>query len=286
MPQKVILSADSTCDLSAALIERYHVQTYPLHIVLEDQQFADGAISPDALYEAWWQRRQLPKTSAITPGEYEAFFRKWVEDGYEVVHINLGSSLSSSYQNCCMAARELGGVYPIDSCNLSTGMGLLVIEAAERIARGLPAPQVQQEVEALRPCVHASFVLDTLEFLHAGGRCSAAAMLGANLLKLKPCIQVDPAKNAAMGVGKKYRGMLDKALTQYAADQLAGRRDLKLDRVFITHSGMEPARIEMVKKTVQKLANFKEILITRAGCTISAHCGPNALGILFMTRPD
>lgn len=286
MPQKVILSADSTCDLGAPLMERYHVQTYPLHILLEDQQYADGEISPDALYEAWWQRRQLPKTSAITPGEYVEFFRKWVEDGYQVVHINLGSNLSSAYQNCCLAAQELGNVYPIDSCNLSTGMGLLVIEAAERIAQGMAAPQVQQEVEALRPYAHASFVLDTLEFLHAGGRCSAVAMLGANLLKLKPCIQVDPAKNGAMGVGKKYRGTLDKALTQYTTDLLAGREDLKLDRVFITHSGMPPERIEMVKKTVEKLADFKEILITRAGCTISAHCGPNTLGVLFMTQPD
>lgn len=286
MPQKVILSADSTCDLSAPLMERYQVHTYPLHILLEDQQYVDGEISPDALYEAWWQRRQLPRTSAVTPGEYVEFFRRWVEDGYQVVHINLGSNLSSAYQNCCLAAQELGNVYPVDSCNLSTGMGLLVIEAAERIARGMAAPQVQREVEALRPHAHASFVLDTLEFLHAGGRCSAVAMLGANLLRLKPCIQVDPAKNGAMGVGKKYRGTLDKALVQYVSDLLTDRRDLKLDRVFITHSGMAPERIELVKKTVEKCADFREILVTRAGCTISAHCGPNTLGVLFMTQPD
>ncbi len=284
MPPKVILSADSTCDLGAQLIERYQVHIYPLHILLEGKQYEDGDLSPDALYEAWWQRRQLPKTSAVTPEEYAEYFRKWVSEGYEVIHINLGSSLSSTYQNCCIAAQEVGHVYPIDSCNLSTGMGLLVIEAAERIAQGMPASQIQQEVSALRGHVHASFVLDTLEFLHAGGRCSAVAMLGANLLKLKPCIQVDPAQNGAMGVGKKYRGTLEKALVQYATDQLSGRQDLKLDRVFITHSGISPERIEMVKKTVQKLAGFQEILITRAGCTISAHCGPNTLGVLFMTN--
>mgnify|MGYP000605163209 CR=1 FL=1 len=284
MPQKVILSADSTCDLGAQLIERYQVHIHPLHILLEGQQYEDGEISPDALYEAWWQRRQLPKTSAVTPEEYAEYFRKWVSEGYEVVHVNLGSNLSSSYQNCCIAAQEVGHVYPIDSCNLSTGMGLLVIEAAERIAQGMEAQQIQQEVNALRPYAHASFVLDTLEFLHAGGRCSAVAMLGANLLKLKPCIQVDPAKNGAMGVGKKYRGTLEKALVQYATDQLSGRQDLKLDRVFITHSGISQERIDMVKKTVEKLAGFREILITRAGCTISAHCGPNTLGVLFMTN--
>lgn len=284
MPQKVILSADSTCDLGAQLIERYQVHIHPLHILLEGQQYEDGEISPDALYEAWWQRRQLPRTSAVTPEEYAEYFRKWVSEGYEVVHVNLGSNLSSSYQNCCIAAQEVGHVYPIDSCNLSTGMGLLVIEAAERIAQGMEAQQIQQEVNALRPYAHASFVLDTLEFLHAGGRCSAVAMLGANLLKLKPCIQVDPAKNGAMGVGKKYRGTLEKALVQYATDQLSGRQDLKLDRVFITHSGISQERIDMVKKTVEKLAGFREILITRAGCTISAHCGPNTLGVLFMTN--
>lgn len=284
MPQKVILSADSTCDLGAQLIERYQVHIHPLHILLEGQQYEDGEISPDALYEAWWQRRQLPKTSAVTPEEYAEYFRKWVSEGYEVVHVNLGSNLSSSYQNCCIAAQEVGHVYPIDSCNLSTGMGLLVIEAAERIAQGMEAQQIQQEVNALCPYAHASFVLDTLEFLHAGGRCSAVAMLGANLLKLKPCIQVDPAKNGAMGVGKKYRGTLEKALVQYATDQLSGRQDLKLDRVFITHSGISQERIDMVKKTVEKLAGFREILITRAGCTISAHCGPNTLGVLFMTN--
>ena len=186
MPQKVILSADSTCDLSAALIERYQVHMYPLHILLEGRQYADGEISPDALYEAWWQHKQLPKTSAITPGEYVEYFRQWVEDGYQVVHINLGSNLSSAYQNCCIAAEELGNVYPVDSCNLSTGMGLLVIEAAERIAQGMDGRQIQQEVNALRPYAHASFVLDTLEFLHAGGRCSSVAMLGANLCNMPP----------------------------------------------------------------------------------------------------
>ena len=153
MPQKVILSADSTCDLSAALIERYQVHMYPLHILLEGRQYADGEISPDALYEAWWQHKQLPKTSAITPGEYVEYFRQWVEDGYQVVHINLGSNLSSAYQNCCIAAEELGNVYPVDSCNLSTGMGLLVIEAAERIAQGMDGRQIQQEVNALRPAL-------------------------------------------------------------------------------------------------------------------------------------
>ena len=147
----------------------------------------------------------------------------------------------------------------------------------------MPATQIQQELNALRSNVHASFVLDTLTFLHAGGRCSALAALGANVLNIKPCIEVDNT-SGKMGVGKKYRGSLNKVLRNYTLDKLKDRKDLKLDRVFITHSGISDERIEIVKNTIEEIADFKEILITRAGCTISAHCGPNTLGVLFMTE--
>ena len=159
----------------------------------------------------------------------------------------------------------------------------ILYRAAERIAAGMPAAQIAQEVQELTHRCHASFVIDTLEFLYKGGRCSALAMLGANLLQLKPCIEVNNA-DGSMDVGKKYRGSLDKALAQYVKDKLEGRTDLKTDRVFITHSGISQERIDMVKKLVQQYADFKEIYITRAGCTISSHCGPNTLGVLFMTN--
>ena len=284
MNNRVILSADSTCDLGDALKERYGVHYYPFHIILGERQYQDGVdITPDELYEAYRKEKILPKTAAIGAGEYAEYFRQWTEKGYDVVHLNLGSALSAAYQNCCIAARELGHVYPINSCNLSTGIGLLVIEAAERIAAGLSAEQVQAEVSALTGKCHASFVLNTLEFLHAGGRCSALAAMGANLLRLKPCIEVDNTCGR-MGVGKKYRGTLDKALEQYISDKLSGRNDLKLDRVFITHSGTSNERIDAVCKQVRALAPFKEVLVTRAGCTISSHCGPDTLGVLFLTK--
>ena len=284
MNNRVILSADSTCDLGDALKERYGVHYYPFHIILGERQYQDGVdITPDELYEAYRKEKILPKTAAIGAGEYAEYFRKWTEKGYDVVHLNLGSALSAAYQNCCIAARELGHVYPINSCNLSTGIGLLVIEAAERIAAGLSAEQVQAEVSALTGKCHASFVLNTLEFLHAGGRCSALAAMGANLLRLKPCIEVDNTCGR-MGVGKKYRGTLDKALEQYISDKLSGRNDLKLDRVFITPSGTSNERIDAVCKQVCALAPFKEVLVTRAGCTISSHCGPDTLGVLFLTK--
>lgn len=200
-----------------------------------------------------------------------------------MIHLCLGSGLSSSYQNCCIAAQELSNVYPIDSCNLSTGIRLLVIEAAERIAKGMGAAQIYQEVNELRSKVHASFVIDNLTYLYESGRCSGLAALGANLLNIKPCIEVDNS-SGRMNVEKKYRGTLPRVLKHYTMDKLNNKTDLKPDRIFITHSGTSPENIDLVKRTVEQMYNFKEILVTRVGCTISSHCGPNTLGVLFMSN--
>lgn len=284
LSKKVILCADSTCDLSAELKERFNVHTYPFHVTLGEDTFSDGVdIVPDDIYRVYEEKHILPKTAAINAAEYTDFFKPFLDEGYEVVHLNLGSGLSVSHTNAVLAAEDLEGVYVVNSCNLSTGMGLLVLEAADRIAQGMPAKQVAEEVQALAEKVQASFVLDTLEFLHKGGRCSALAMMGANLLQLKPCIEVDNT-SGKMGVGKKYRGSLDKSLVQYVHDQLEGRDDVRTDRVFITHSGISEERIAMVKAEVEKCMKFDEIFITRAGCTVSSHCGPNTLGVLFMTK--
>lgn len=284
MAKPIVLCADSTCDLGDALRERYNVQFYPFHVLVDGQTYSDGVdLMPDDIYRVYKEKGVLPKTAAINMAEYLEFFQSFVDQGCEVIHINLGSALSSSHNNARLAAEELEGVYVIDSCNLSTGSGLLVIEAAERIAAGMPAAQIAEELRKLTSHCQASFVIDTLEFLHKGGRCSALARLGANLLSLKPCIEVDNT-NGSMGVGKKYRGTLDKALAQYVKDQLEGRTDLKTDRIFITHSGISEERIELVRNLVKQYADFDEILVTRAGCTISSHCGPNTLGVLFMTK--
>lgn len=282
--KKVILSADSTCDLDDILKERYEVHCHPLHIILGDKDYKDGVdMTPDDIYETYQRERILPKTTAPNPAEYMDYFKKWTDEGYEVIHISLGSGISSSYQNSCLAATELGNVYPIDSCNLSTGMGLLVIEAAERIAMGMPAAQIYQEVNDIKSKVHASFVIDSLTYLYEGGRCSALAAFGANLLNIKPSIEVDNT-SGNMRVGKKYRGALTKVLKRYTIDQLKDQTDLNLNRVFITHSGIAPESIDLVRNTIEELTDFKEILVTRAGCTISSHCGPNTLGVLFMSK--
>lgn len=285
MSKKVILCADSTCDLSPELIEKYNVHIYPLHVLVGEQNYSDGVdITPDDIYATYHEKGILPKTAAVNTSEYIDFCKPFIDEGNEVIYISLGSALSSSHNNCRIASTELPGMYAIDSRNLSTGSGLLVLEAADRIEKGMSAAEIAEELNEIAGRVSASFVIDTLEFLHKGGRCSALAMLGANMLRLKPSIKVDNT-DGSMGVDKKYRGSLDKALEQYVADQLKDRTDIDTRRIFITHSGISEERIELVHSLVKEYGDFEEILITRAGCTISSHCGPNTLGVLFITKP-
>lgn len=287
MAKKVILTADSTCDLGAELKARYNVEAFqPMHITLDGKSYDDSInIFPDEIYARFYKDGTLPRTAAVSIGEYEDFFRSFVENDCEVVHVNLGSALSASHNNAKLAAESVGNVYVIDSQNLSTGTGLLVIEAAKRIAEGKTGAQVAEEVTALTSKSHASFVLDTLKFLAAGGRCSAVAAFGANVLGIKPSIEVDNQKGGSMGVGKKYRGKFDKCVLDYVHDQLAKYGDTIVgDHIFITHSGVDQKIIDSVYAELKKTKKFSEIFVTRASCTISSHCGPGCLGILFMTK--
>ena len=282
--QKIILSADSTCDLDEELKARYNANYFPLHIILNEKQYKDNVdITPEEIYQEYYDHKILPKTAAVNVQEYIDHFRPWVEDGYEIIHINLGHALSSVYQNCCLAAEELGHVHVVDSCSLSTGTGLLVVAAGRMIEKGMSAKDIAQALRERTSKCHASFILDTLEFLHAGGRCSSVAALGANVLKLKPCIQVDN-RDGSMGVGRKYRGTLDKVLVKYVKDELGRYQDINTDLLFITHSGISREYIDLVRQTVEETIKFDEIHVTKASCTISAHCGPNTLGILFETK--
>lgn len=285
MATNIRISADSTCDLSKELIEQYKVILRPLYVNLNDKSYLDGVnIWPDDIYANYRETKTLPKTAAVSIGEYEDFFKSQTENGDTLIHFSIGSSLSASYNNARLAAEEVENVFVVDTQNLSTGSGLIVLEACDRVAAGMEAAQIVDEVQALIDKSHASFVIDTLEFLHKGGRCSALAMLGANMLQLKPCIQVDNQDGGKMGVSKKYRGSLDKALEMYVKDQLTDRTDLNLKRVFVTHSGMSQERIDKVCELVKQYANFENVYVTRAGCTISSHCGPNTLGVLYMTK--
>ncbi|MBQ3202461.1 MAG: DegV family protein [Clostridia bacterium] len=284
MAKPIVLCADSTCDLSPELVEKYQVKILPMHVNLEENSYLDGVdINPDAIYDYYHEHKVLPKTATLNMDEFIDFVKPYMDAGNDVICITLGSGLSTTFNNCRLAAMEIEGLYAIDSNNLSTGFGHVVMAAGDRIAAGMPVEQIVEEVQAMTQKVEASFIVDNLEFLHKGGRCSAVAMLGANVLKLKPCIEVSN-EGGKMGVSKKYRGTLERVLEEYVADRLSGREDIVQDRIFITHSGISEERIAIVKAAIEKHMKFDEIYITRAGCTISSHCGPNTLGILFVRK--
>lgn len=280
MLNNIVITSDSTSDLSPALRERYNIKTLPLGVNLGDKTFFDGVdITPDEIYEHHKRTGELPKTAATNVGDCLDFFKPFAEAGKTVIHFTISSEMSSTYNNSVLASKEFENVYVIDSQNLSTGIGLLMIAAAEMAESGMPTPEIVEKINALTPCVDASFVIDSLEYLHKGGRCSAVAMLGANLLKLKPCIEV---KNGKMGVGKKYRGKFGEVLKQYVAERIGNGEGIDLDRVFVTHAGCDPDLVDEIVNEVKNAAPFKEVFMTRAGCTVSSHCGANTLGVLFI----
>lgn len=281
----VKIISDSTCDLSQELIEKYDIDILPLHVILGDQDFEDGrTITPDEIYRWSDENKQTPKTAAVSVEEAEKGFSKYVEDGAEIVCFAISESMSSTANAMRLAAQRLEAedkVTVIDSANLSTGVGLLVIEAARMAKAGMNARQIAEVIEKLKPRVRASFVVDTLTFLHRGGRCSGAAALVGSTLKLHPRIAVE---NGKMAPGKKYRGRMSRAILDYVQDMEAELKTAKLERVFITHSGCAQTDIDAVKAYLESLNRFEEILITRTGSVISSHCGPGTLGVLFISE--
>ncbi|MDO4564612.1 MAG: DegV family protein [Clostridia bacterium] len=286
MAKKVVLTADSSCDIGPELQEKYSVHFTPLHVIIGEKDFLDGVdIDSDRVYQLWNETKTLPKTSAVTVADYVSVFSSYVKQGFAVIHISLGSALSCTHQNAVLAASEFEDVHIIDSQSLSTGCGLIVCEVGERIAKGLSAEQIVREVSPMVLKTSASFILDDLEFLHAGGRCSSLTQLGANLMNIKPTIRVLNDKCGAMSVGKKFIGKFNKCVIKYVEQQLEGRSDVVLDRLFITHSGMsDPGIIDAVKARALALQPFKEVHITHSSCTISSHCGPDTIGVLFLTK--
>ena len=277
--KKVKVTCDSTCDMTKDLYAQYDVEVIPLGVSMGDDFRYDSVdITAPELFEYVKASGILPKTSAISVGEYTERFGKIVEAGYQVVHINISGELSSCHQNAKIAAEMVGDVYVIDSRNLSTGSGHLVLLASEMAQQGMSGADIAEKLDEMKERLDVSFVLQTLEFLHKGGRCSGVAALGANLMKLRPEIEVSDGK---MQVGKKYRGSLENSIMAYVRGRLEGRNDVCTDRIFVTHSGLPDEIVAKVVELVKQLHPFKEVLITTAGCTISSHCGPNCLGVLF-----
>ena len=274
--------SDSTCDLSQALLEQLDITIVPLTVVKGDAQFKDGVtITPAEIFAHVAAGGELCSTSANSVGEYEEQFAQYADKYDGILHINIGSGFSSCYQNACIAAEEFPNVRVVDSMNLSTGQGLVVLEAVRLAKECTSIAELHEKVQAFAEKVEASFLVDKLNYLVKGGRCSAAAALGANLLNLKPCIEVRDGK---MIVVKKYRGNYAKCLATYVKERLADREDIRRDVLFVTKTSVSDEEYAAVMEAVKEHGNFETVYETLAGCTVSCHCGPGTLGVLFVRK--
>lgn len=278
---KVKIISDSTCDLSEELLIQYDIAVLPHPIVRDGELLRDNvSITPDDIYAHYERTGRLCTTSAPNAYDYEQFWRPWLDEGYEIVHFTISSEMSTAYNQAVLAAEETGHVYPVDSRSLSTGIGLLVLEACDLRDQGLAAEEIVARVREDSAKCQASFLVDVIEYLWKGGRCSSVAAIGANLLKLKPRIDV---QNGKMLSTKKYRGKTTKCFASYADDLLKGKDNIRQNRIFITHSGIDEDIIQLVQDKIRQWQpGVEHIYVTRAGGTISCHCGPGTLGILYM----
>lgn len=281
----VKIISDSTCDLSKELLDEFSVEILPLHIILGDEDFEDGeGITPDEIYKWSDENKTTPKTAAPSMERAINCLEPHVKNGDDVICFAISEDMSSSANVMRLAAEELEAanqVYVIDSANLSTGIGLLVLEAATLAKEGAPAGKIVERIEALKPLVRASFVVDTLTYLHRGGRCSGLTAMAGGMLKLHPKIEVVDGK---MVPGKKYRGKIGRVILDYARDMEEALKNAKADRVFITHSGCSQEIIDSAIAYLKSLNCFQRILVTCAGGVISSHCGPGTLGVLFISK--
>ena len=282
MPKPVVITADSPIDLTPELAKKFDVKIIPLYIILADKTYRDGVdISPGDIFNKYEEEKIIPRTSAISVADYFAFFRGFAEQGNAVVHFSLSSTISSTHQNALIAAEEFSDVHVVDSMNLSTGIAMLALEGCAMRDAGFEADKIYEAVSALRGRVCQSFVIDKLEFLRKGGRCSALAALGANVLNIHPSIELYGGK---LELAKKYRGRIEAIQMNFIEDQLQKRGRINPDTVFICHSGIPAEQLEAVLRIVQENFSFKQIFVTEAGCTISTHCGPNCLGLAYLTK--
>lgn len=276
------ITADSTCDLSKELLEKYQISITPLTVIKDGKTYLDGEdIKPADIFDHVDRGGSLCSTSAVNAEDYRVFFEKLSAEYDAVIHITIGSGFSACYQNASIAASNFPNVHVVDSQNLSTGQGHLVIEAAQMAEKGMSAVEIRSRLNAMRSRVEASFILDRLDYMQKGGRCSAVIALGGKLLKIKPCIAV---RNGAMGMADKYRGNYAKCVEKYVKDMLKDRKDIRTDRVFITHTPVDDEALQAAREALEKYGEFQEVYETKAGCTVSCHCGPGTLGILFLTK--
>lgn len=277
---KIKILSDSTCDLSPELLKRYDIGLTPLYVIKECQEFQDGVdISFQDIFIHVNKGGALCTTSACSVNDYEEYFSEYVSQYDAVIQIAIGSGFSSCYQNACVAAGTFKNVYVVDSENLSSGQGHLVIAAAKMAEKGIAASEIVERLKLLVPKVETSFLIERLDYMCKGGRCSAVTAFGANLLNLKPCIEV---KNGKMVVVKKYRGTFEKCIDRYVQERLKDRTDIEKELIFITHAVAPFGALQAARQRIEQYGPFKEVVETNTGCTVSCHCGPHTLGILFV----
>lgn len=277
------VTADSTCDLSKPLLKEWNITLTPLSVVVEGQSYHDGVdIVPDDIF-TFVEEGKNCSTAAANQLEYYQLFKQHLEHHEGLVHISLSTHLSSSYENALTAAKAFKNVAVINSLNLSTGSGLLVLKAAQLAKAGRSPGEIKKIIEEDIPLVEASFVVSNIDYLYNGGRCNAVEATGAKLLRIKPSIEVEEGK---MHPGKKYRGNFTRCIEHYyIEDRLTGREDIDPDILFVTHSACDEETVNTAKNLAASLYPFKNIYVTQAGCTIACHCGPKTLGILFKKKP-
>ena len=279
---KIKILSDSTCDLPQEVLEKYNITMMPLSVIKNGKQYTDGVdITPADIFNHVAAGGDLCSTAAINIGEYTDFFAKYASDYDGVIHVNISAEFSSCYQNARLAASEFENVRAVDSRNLSTGQGLVVLQACKLAQECSDLDEIVEKLNAFTDKVEASFLLDRLEYMVKGGRCSATAALGANLLNLKPCIEV---KNGKMSVVKKYRGNYAKCLANYVKDRLANRDDVDKGTLFVTRTPVTDECMSAVQEAVSAYNDFETTYWNEAGCTVSCHCGPGTLGVLFVRK--
>lgn len=272
------ITCDSSADLNMDMYKKYDIPVIPFQILAGEKEYKDFDLSNEELFKIVNETGTLPKTSAINEFAFEEFFKKENTAGEGIIHFSIGSKISSAYTNAVTASQKFNNVYVIDSQSLSSGVGLQVMYAISLRDKGVPIEEAVKLINERRSAVQISFVVDTLKFLHKGGRCSALALLGSNLLSIKPSILV---KDGKMIVGKKYVGKIHKALDKYITDTLSDFGTPDTDLCFITYSSATSEMLEVTKNALQKYGKFKNIIETTAGCTVATHCGPNTLGIIY-----
>ena len=278
---KIRITADSTCDLSPELVRKYDIGIAPLSVIIDGECFHDGVdVTPRDIFRAVEAGKSV-RTAAVNTYEYREFFTEQLKTCDQIVHVCISSEFSTCYNDAMEAARQTGNVFVVDSRNLSTGSGLLVLEGAEMAGNGLEGEKIAERLRERTALVDASFTVRSIDYLRRGGRCSGLEALGAKLLHIRPSIVVRDGK---MHPGEKYRGRYEHYLKHYIADTLADDSNIDFNRVFVTHSPSEEGLVRFAIDTVKSYGLFKEVLETMAGCTVCTHCGPDTLGILFMRK--